>query len=48
MIDLATDLPLDEGLAAELEASVRIFATQDLLEGASAFLEKRDPTYTGR
>jgi enoyl-CoA hydratase len=48
LIDLATDLSLDQGLAAELEASVRIFATDDLLEGASAFLEKRDPDYRGR
>ena len=48
LIDLATDLPLDDGLAAEVEASVRIFATQDMLEGASAFLEKRDPDYHGR
>lgn len=48
LIDLATDRSLDEGLAAELEASVRIFATQDLLEGASAFLGKRDPDYRGR
>ncbi len=48
LIDQAMDLSLDDGLAAELEASVRIFDTQDMLEGASAFLEKRDPVYRGR
>jgi enoyl-CoA hydratase/carnithine racemase len=48
LIDQATDLSLDDGLAAELEASVRIFATEDMLEGAKAFLEKRDPAYRGR
>jgi enoyl-CoA hydratase len=48
LIDAATDMELPDGLAAEVEASLRIFATDDLLEGASAFLAKRDPTYHGR
>jgi enoyl-CoA hydratase/carnithine racemase len=48
LIDQAMDLDLDAGLAAELDASDRIFATDDLLEGATAFLEKRDPEYRGR
>jgi enoyl-CoA hydratase len=48
LIDLATETNLDAGLAAELDASDRIFATDDLLEGATAFLEKRDPEYRGR
>ena len=48
LIDLATDVDLDTGLAAELEASERIFATDDMLEGAQAFLGKRDPEYHGR
>jgi enoyl-CoA hydratase/carnithine racemase len=42
------DLDLDAGLAAELDASERIFATDDMLEGATAFLAKRDPEYRGR
>jgi enoyl-CoA hydratase len=46
-IDLAGDLPLDEGLAAELDASERLFATDDMLEGARAFFEKRSPDFTG-
>jgi enoyl-CoA hydratase len=48
LIDGATELDLDTGLAAELAASVRIFATDDLLEGAAAFFEKRAPEYHGR
>ena len=46
-LDLAGDVPLDEGLAAELDASERIFASQDMLEGAQAFFEKRAPRFTG-
>ncbi len=48
LLDGALDRTIDEGLAAELAASVRIFATDDLLEGARAFLAKRPPTYRGR
>lgn len=48
LLDLATEADLDTGLAAELEASLRIFATDDMLEGATAFLGKRDPEYRGR
>jgi len=46
-LDLAGDMPLDEGLARELDASERIFASQDMLEGAHAFFEKRAPRFTG-
>ena len=48
LIDLAIETDIETGLAAELEASVRVFATDDLLEGATAFLAKRDPEYRGR
>jgi enoyl-CoA hydratase len=48
LIDAATDLDIDAGLAAELDASERIFATEDMLEGAHAFFGKRDPDYHGR
>ena len=48
LIDAAWDVDLDAGLAAELDASVRIFASEDMLEGASAFFAKRDPEYRGR
>jgi enoyl-CoA hydratase len=46
-LDLSGDLPLDEGLARELDASERIFASRDMLEGALAFFEKRPPRFTG-
>jgi enoyl-CoA hydratase len=48
LIDIAMDLDLDAGLAAELDASERIFASEDMLEGANAFFGKRDPEYRGR
>jgi enoyl-CoA hydratase len=48
LIDDALDRPLAEGHAAEVETSVRIFATDDLLEGGRSFGEKRDPEYHGR
>ena len=47
LIDAALDVDLDAGLAAELDASERIFASEDMLEGARAFFEKRDPHYKG-
>lgn len=46
VIDIAGDTPLDEGFAAELDASERVFASQDMLEGARAFFEKRPPEFT--
>lgn len=48
LIDRALDLEPEDGLAAEIDASVRIFATDDLVEGATAFFEKRAPDYRGR
>ncbi len=45
LLDRALDLPLDAGLAAELDASERIFASEDMLEGASAFFAKRQPEF---
>ena len=48
LVEASHDLDLDAGQAAELEASVRIFATDDMVEGANAFLAKRQPTYHGR
>jgi enoyl-CoA hydratase len=48
LVDGALDRPVGDGHAAEIEASVRIFATDDLLEGARSFVEKRPPDYRGR
>jgi enoyl-CoA hydratase len=47
LIDLAGDLDMDAGLAAELDATDRVFASDDMLEGARAFFEKRPPDFTG-
>jgi enoyl-CoA hydratase/carnithine racemase len=48
LIDASLDVALETGLAEELEASIRIFASDDLAEGARAFLDKRPPVYRGR
>ena len=48
LIDLATETDLDDGLVAETDASQRVFASDDMLEGAAAFFDKRDPVYRGR
>jgi len=48
LLEGALDRPIADGLAAEIEASVRIFASDDMLEGATAFLAKREPRYGGR
>lgn len=46
-LDMAGDMTLDEGLARELDASERLFSSEDMVEGAQAFFEKRDPRFTG-
>jgi enoyl-CoA hydratase/carnithine racemase len=48
LIHVAAEDDLETGLAAEVEASVRVFASEDLVEGARSFFEKREPTYRGR
>jgi enoyl-CoA hydratase len=47
LIERARDLDLDAGLAAELDASDRVFAGEDMLEGARAFFAKRPPEFPG-
>jgi enoyl-CoA hydratase/3-hydroxyacyl-CoA dehydrogenase len=45
---LATQqLPLDEGLAFELDRTCEVMATPDRAEGMEAFVEKREPVFTG-
>jgi enoyl-CoA hydratase len=44
----ASDRPLSEGLRAERDAFVPLFATHDQKEGMRAFLEKREPRFEGR
>lgn len=40
-------LPLDAGLALEIEAFNQCFGTNDAREGVAAFLEKRDASFEG-
>lgn len=48
LVDAAWQLDIEAGIAAELDASERVFASDDLLEGTHAFFEKRQPEYRGR
>ena len=38
----------DDAADAEVVAFGQLFATEDALEGCSAFVEKRDATWTGK
>jgi enoyl-CoA hydratase len=48
LIDRSVDMDIDAGIAAEIDASERVFNSDDLLEGARAFFEKRTPQYRGK
>lgn len=48
LLDAATETTLEGGFALELDGSEVVFATEDVLEGAQAFLGKRPPHFTGR
>jgi enoyl-CoA hydratase/carnithine racemase len=48
LVDLAWHADIETGLAAELDASDRVFASEDMVEGARSFFEKRAPEYRGR
>ncbi len=42
------DLPLEEGLRREADGFRRCLASEDGLEGVTAFIEKREPDFVGR
>ena len=42
------DLPLEEGLRREADGFRRCLASEDGAEGVAAFIEKREPNFTGR
>jgi enoyl-CoA hydratase len=44
----AMETPLSAGLAHERDLFVAAFASEDRMEGVTAFLEKREPDFTGR
>jgi enoyl-CoA hydratase/3-hydroxyacyl-CoA dehydrogenase len=44
----AEQLPLEKGLAFELERTCEVMATPDRAEGMQAFIEKRKPAFTGK
>ena len=41
------EVSTDEGVKIELEGSQRVSKTKDAMEGAMAFIEKREPVYKG-
>jgi enoyl-CoA hydratase/carnithine racemase len=48
VIDLAGELSLADGVAAERAAFYDLFDTEDQKEGMRAFLEKRPPAWRAR
>jgi enoyl-CoA hydratase len=47
LLNLAENVPLEQGCAAEAEAFGVCFSTHDQKEGMSAFVEKRKPAFKG-
>ncbi|SNY11834.1 enoyl-CoA hydratase/isomerase family protein [Paractinoplanes atraurantiacus] len=47
-VDGGLNLDLASGLALESQLFAGLFATDDRIEGTTAFVEKRKPTFTGR
>ncbi|MGZ5384936.1 MAG: enoyl-CoA hydratase/isomerase family protein [Acidimicrobiia bacterium] len=48
VLDATLDGSLAAGQAGELEASERVFSSEDMLEGAAAFIEKRPAVFKNR
>jgi enoyl-CoA hydratase/carnithine racemase len=47
LIDQSAELDLDAGIAAEIDASERVFNSDDMLEGIRAFFDKQPAKYRG-
>ena len=47
LIDQSAELDLDAGIAAEIDASERLFNSDDMLEGLRAFFDKQPAKYRG-
>lgn len=45
LLNATLDVAASEGRSRELEASERVFASNDMLEGVAAFIEKRNPEF---
>jgi enoyl-CoA hydratase len=48
VMNLGNDLTVPEGLSIELEQFSKIFSSEDMREGTTAFVEKRAPVFTGK
>ncbi len=48
VLNMNRDLTLEQGLEFESELWARLAGTEDMKEGARAFLDKRKPTYRGK
>lgn len=48
LVDKAADMPLEAGFNASVAAQEEIFRSDDLLEGAAAFAQRRPPIFRGR
>ena len=45
LLNAPLDVSADAGRSQELEASERVFASDDMIEGVAAFIEKRNPEF---